>query len=86
LPKKGDRQNLMFSATFSTDVRAIAGEFMNEYYFISATKGDLQANDNIEQNLIQVKDENDKVFKLHEILQKIRGSVISKQNLTISFP
>jgi superfamily II DNA/RNA helicase len=67
----------MFSATFSPEVRKIAGDLMNEYYFITATKGELQANENIEQNLIQVKDDNEKVLKLHEILQKIQGSVIS---------
>ena len=67
----------MFSATFCREVRKIAGDLMNEYYFVAANK-DLQANDNIEQNLILVKDDNEKIFKLHEILQKIKGSVISK--------
>jgi superfamily II DNA/RNA helicase len=66
----------MFSATFCPEVRAIAKELMNEYYFVTANK-DLQANDNIEQNLIKVEDEDDKIYRLHEILQKIKGSVIS---------
>jgi len=50
---------------------------MNNYYFCSVSK-EYNANDNIEQILVQV-DENDKVYKLHEILQSINGSVLSKQ-------
>jgi superfamily II DNA/RNA helicase len=73
----------MFSATFSNEVRAIARDFMNEYYFVTSNK-DLQANDNIEQNLLKVEDDDDKIYRLHEILQKIKGSVISKSmSLTI---
>lgn len=49
---------------------------MNNYYFCSASK-DSNANDNIEQIIVNV-DENDKVYKLHEILQSIKGNVLSK--------
>jgi superfamily II DNA/RNA helicase len=38
LPKREKRQNLMFSATFSPEVKKIASNFMNEYYFISTNK------------------------------------------------
>lgn len=67
----------MFSATFSDEVKTIANNIMNNYYFCSVSKEN-NANDNIEQVLVQV-DENDKVYKLHEILQGINGSVLSKQ-------
>ena len=51
---------------------------MNEFYFITSDLDeDSKANENIEQTLIYVEEEQ-KVLKLHEILQKIRGSVISK--------
>lgn len=50
---------------------------MNNYYFCSVSQ-ESNANDNIEQILVQV-EENDKVYKLHEILQKINGSVLSKK-------
>jgi len=78
ITEKSGRVNMMFSATFTSDVREIARTFMNEYHFIS---GDLDqdntANENIEQNLIY-SDEKDKVLKLHQVLQSIKGSVISK--------
>ena len=80
---KEKRQNLLFSATFSQDIRYIASEFMNDYYFIT-NNNENSANENIEQNLIFVNDENEKILKLHEILQKIKGSVISI-NFNFSF-
>jgi ATP-dependent RNA helicase DDX3X len=76
---KDQRINMMFSATFTTPVREIAKSFMNEFYFVTSNLDqDNKANENIEQNLICV-DEKEKVLKLHEILQQIKGSVISKQ-------
>lgn len=73
---KTKRQNLMFSATFSSEIRSIAKQFMNDYYFITRNE-DINANENIDQQLLYV-EEKDKVLKLHEILQTIKGSVISK--------
>lgn len=72
---KTNRQNLLFSATFSDEVKNIANKLLNNYYFCSVSKEN-NANDNIEQIIVQV-DENDKVYKLHEILQTINGSVLS---------
>lgn len=76
LPGKNNRQNLLFSATFSDEVKNIANNLLNNYYFCSVSKEN-NANDNIEQIIVQV-EENDKVYKLHEILQSINGSVLSK--------
>jgi len=83
LPEKTKRQNLLFSATFSEEVKAIANKLLNNYYFCSVSK-DHNADDNIEQIIVQV-DENDKVCKLHEILQTINGSVLSKLNFYYLF-
>lgn len=47
---------------------------MNNYYFCSVSKEN-DANDNIEQVLINA-DEDKKIYKLHEILQKINGSCL----------
>lgn len=83
LPSKEKRTNLMFSATFDKNIREIARMFMNDYYFISkAYDQDNTANENIKQQLVY-SEENGKVVKLHEILQKIRGSVLSKNKLFI---
>jgi superfamily II DNA/RNA helicase len=76
LCRKDSRQNLMFSATFSNEVKKIAANFMNEYYFVSTNK-DYSTNDNIEQTIIQTSSFDDKITNLHRTLQKISGSVIS---------
>lgn len=75
---KENRQNLLFSATFSPDIRNIASQFMRDYYFITNNQ-EVRANENITQILDNV-ERNQKVYKLHEYLQKIKGSVISKIN------
>ena len=81
------RQNLMFSATFSPEIKKIAEGFMNEYIFISNNK-DLSANLNITQTIYYVQEE-EKLIQLHSILQEINGNVISKVIIIIhlnSFP
>jgi len=74
LPEKSLRQNLLFSATFSNDIKSLARNFMNEYYFISTYKEN-NANANIKHVLLYSTDD-EKRYKLHTILQKIQGSVI----------
>jgi ATP-dependent RNA helicase DDX3X len=71
---KEERQNLLFSATFSDDIKLLAKRFMNEYYFISTYK-DNNANANIKHVLMYVTDDQ-KCLKLHMILQQVQGSVI----------
>lgn len=69
------RQNLLFSATFSSDVKKMARNLMNEYYFISTYK-ESNTNANIKHILVYSNEEQ-KCFKLHMIMQQIQGSVIS---------
>lgn len=76
LPDKKERQNLLFSATFSDDIKLLAKRFMNEYYFISTYK-DNNANSNI-KHILMYSNDDQKCLKLHMILQQIQGSVISK--------
>lgn len=75
LPDKSKRTNLMFSATFEQEMRAIARKFMNEFYFIE-TNVNKQTGDNIKQMLVYA-NEGEKVYKLHQILQTVTGSIIS---------
>jgi superfamily II DNA/RNA helicase len=83
IPEKQKRINMMFSATFTPQVREIARSFMNEFYFVTSDLDDeIKVNENIEQTLIYAEEE-EKVIKLHDILQKIRGSVISKYLLDL---
>jgi len=78
LREKRKRLNLFFSATFTPEVRNLARKFMNDYYFITKNKNEEnQVNENIKQVFVQA-EENEKLLKLHGILQQIQGSVISK--------
>jgi ATP-dependent RNA helicase DDX3X len=74
LPEKTKRQNLLFSATFSNQIKQVAINLLNNYYFCSISKEN-DANENIEQVIINA-DEDKKLYKLHEILQKIKGSCL----------
>ena len=81
MPKKEDRINLMFSATIPFEVQEIAYQFMKENSYLITTnknkenKNGYNANENVEQTIYFVKEE-DKIMKLHEILQNIEGNVI----------
>jgi ATP-dependent RNA helicase DDX3X len=77
IPNKHLRQNLMFSATFNIKLNNIVLQFMKEYYYIH-TKITNTANENIKQSLIQIDDNYNKSNILHNILQNIKGSIISK--------
>lgn len=80
LPDKTLRQNLMFSATFSFEVRNIAKKFMNDFYYVSRSSSDESTqNANINHEIVYL-EENDKLLYLHERLQKLKGLVISKLN------
>ena len=35
MPEKTQRQTLMFSATFSNKIQKLAGEFLNDYFFLA---------------------------------------------------
>jgi len=78
MPDKSLRQNLLFSATFSYEIRNIAKKFMNEYYYVSKAHEEQTTNSNIQHELTYC-EEADKLLKLHEILQQIKGSVISNK-------
>jgi len=79
LRSKDKRLNLMFSATLEDDVKTIARKFMNEYYFIH-TNTEVKASQNVTQMILYAKEE-EKIIQLHQFLQKIKGSIISKINI-----
>lgn len=81
MAKKEDRNNLMFSATIPSEVQEIAYQFMKDECYLITTnknkenKNGYNANENVEQTIYYVEDE-EKIMKLHEILQNIEGNVI----------
>ena len=78
---KEKRINLMFSATIPEEVEEISYEFMNENCYLISTnknkgnKKGYNANENVEQLIYYVKEE-EKIAKLHEILQTKEGNVL----------
>ena len=78
---KEKRINLMFSATIPEEVEEISYEFMNENCYLISTnknkgnKKGYNVNENVEQLIYYVKEE-EKIAKLHEILQTIEGNVL----------
>lgn len=67
---RGDRQMLMFSATWPKEVKQLAEEFLNDYVQINIGSISLAANHNILQ-IVDVCDENEKDEKLMKILGEI---------------
>lgn len=66
MPQKADRQTLMFSATFPEEIQKLAGEYLNDYLFLSVgVVGG--ANTDVVQNVFEV-DRISKRDKLVEIL------------------
>ena len=78
---KNKRINLMFSATIPSEVQEISYQFMKDECYLITTnkskenKNDYNANENVEQTIFYVEDD-EKIMKLHEILQTIEGNVI----------
>lgn len=69
----------MFSATFNYEVKGIAKKFMNEFFYVSKVADENAVNANIKHEVVYL-EENEKIFYLHEKLQKIKGLVISKRH------
>lgn len=68
MPDKGERQTLMFSATFPEDVQKLAAEFLSDKYLFLAIGMVGCANTDVEQTFIEV-EKFGKRDKLKEILQ-----------------
>ena len=72
LVNKDKRQNLMFSATFSPEIRGIARKFMRDYYFVQPKNISPRQ---IKQEIIKAS-ESEKNKILSQILFKLNGSII----------
>mmetsp|Transcript_1822 Transcript_1822/g.1844 ORF Transcript_1822/g.1844 Transcript_1822/m.1844 type:complete len:568 (-) Transcript_1822:179-1882(-) len=76
LPSKYDRQTLLFSATFSKEIRITATNLLKEDYLLANSDiTNYDVNKNIDQ-LFQFVEEEEKIQKLHSILQEATGSTI----------
>uniref|UniRef100_A0A1D1XEY3 RNA helicase n=1 Tax=Anthurium amnicola TaxID=1678845 RepID=A0A1D1XEY3_9ARAE len=76
-----DRQVLMWSATWPTEIRNLANEFLGDFAQVNIGSLELSANKNILQ-IVDVCRENEKEDKLYTLLQEIQNE---PENKTIVF-
>ncbi|XLQ20383.1 MAG: DEAD/DEAH box helicase [Candidatus Moraniibacteriota bacterium] len=69
-----NRQSFFFSATMDDKVRQLINEFSQEQTFISVKTGD--TSDNVDQNVVKYNSREDKIEKLHEVLNENKKSKI----------
>ena len=75
MPDKTERQTLMFSATFPEEIQRLAGDFLNDYLFLTVGRVGGTTSD-IEQIMIEVS-EFEKREKLAEILSNSGRCIIN---------
>jgi len=63
-----DRQTLFFSATLSPEIKKLTEQYLKDPVFVSVISGETAKN--IEQDIVRTKTKEEKVERLHEILQK----------------
>ena len=66
MPRAGDRQTLMFSATFPVEVQQLAREFLHDYLFLTVGVLGSAASD-VKQTMVRTAD-SEKRDKLVEIM------------------
>jgi len=76
-----ERQTLMFSATWPTEVRSLANDFQTSPVFLNVGSMELSANHNIEQH-VDVLEEHEKSARLCELLEEIGNQ---PENKTLIF-
>ena len=77
MPEKTERQTLMFSATFPEEIQRLAGDFLNDYLFLTVGRVGGTTSD-IQQTILDVP-ENQKREKLTELLSCSGKDVKSKR-------
>lgn len=84
MPPTGERQTLMFSATFPKAIQMLASDFLDNYIFLAVGRVG-STSDNIKQNVLWV-NENDKRSYLLDLLSKLHeGGNYTAESLTLIF-
>lgn len=63
MPRTGERQTLMFSATFPKEIQRLAGDFLDDYIFLTVGRVG-EATANVTQKLVWVDDQDKRDFLL----------------------
>uniref|UniRef100_A0A1B6FKZ8 RNA helicase n=1 Tax=Cuerna arida TaxID=1464854 RepID=A0A1B6FKZ8_9HEMI len=83
MPKTGERQTLMFSATFPKEIQILARDFLDNYIFLAIGRVG-STSENITQKVVWVED-NDKRSFLLDLLNAIQLNQPSPESLTLVF-
>lgn len=74
MPRSGERQTLMFSATFPKEIQRLAASFLYDYIFLAVGRVG-STTDLVTQKFVKV-DENDKQEMLLDIINSVQGLTI----------
>nr|XP_033326000.1 ATP-dependent RNA helicase bel [Megalopta genalis] len=83
MPPTGERQTLMFSATFPKEIQMLARDFLSNYVFLAVGRVG-STSENITQKIVWV-EEHDKRSYLLDLLQASNFSDPSAESLTLVF-
>ncbi|XP_046424007.1 ATP-dependent RNA helicase bel [Neodiprion virginianus] len=83
MPPTGERQTLMFSATFPKEIQMLARDFLNNYIFLAVGRVG-STSENITQKIVWV-DEGEKRSYLLDLLQANNLTQPSAESLTLVF-
>lgn len=85
MPPTGERQTLMFSATFPKAIQELASDFLHNYIFLAVGRVG-STSENIKQTILWV-EEHDKRSYLLDLLSPLKGGSpdYSKESLTLIF-
>ncbi|XP_054014174.1 ATP-dependent RNA helicase bel isoform X1 [Hylaeus anthracinus] len=83
MPPTGERQTLMFSATFPKEIQILARDFLSNYIFLAVGRVG-STSENITQKIVWV-EEHDKRSNLLDLLQASNARDPSAESLTLVF-
>jgi len=75
MPTTGERQTLMFSATFPKEIQRLAASFLFDYIFLAVGKVG-STTDLVTQKFIRVDEEDDKQVMLLDLITSVKGLTI----------
>ncbi len=75
MPETGERQTLMFSATFPKEIQRLAASFLYDYIFLAVGRVG-STTDLVTQKFIRVENEDDKQIMLLDLINSVKGLTI----------
>jgi len=84
MPPTGERQTLMFSATFPKAIQELAADFLNHYIFLAVGRVG-STSENITQNILWVSEQDKRSYLLDLLSRFKEGVEYSADSLTLIF-